>query len=182
MTLGYPKICIAVHALSDARQPALPPLQIHTSRTMMRRQEFSAHLLFLIRQNERENGIYCRRARSSSLTHQRMKETLIDHICQMFLFSHAVPEDTQLCLGTKLLILSLSLSLWNGRSHARTRARSLGGREDVKSFHAQRISPLEHRTETHSPKDVDLPTKKDVPPSNINNSRALGALLRSNRC
>ena len=67
----------------------------------------------------------------------RMKETLINHNCQMLLFNHAVPEETQLCLVTKLLICSsLSLSLSrslsletlahtrNSRTHARTLARA----------------------------------------------------------
>lgn len=94
-----------------------------------------------------------------------MAETLTSHICQTLLSAHAVPEDTQLCLVTKLLILSSALSLspdWT-HAHARTRARSIGGREDVKSFHAQKISSLE----IHSPKDVDLPTER-MSQKNIN--------------
>lgn len=61
------------------------------------------------------------------------------------------------------LLSSLPLSGLDARTRARARARSIGGREDVKSFHAQKISSLEHRAEIHSPKDVDLPTERMSP-------------------
>lgn len=133
-----------------------------------------------------------------------MKETLINHNCQMLLFQLAVPEETrQRCSVTKLLLslsffprlspfpcLSLSLPL-PGR--AQTRCLSLGGREDVKSFHAKKISSVEHHAEMHppskftlhhhtpqtsnTPKDVDLPTSKKSA-KDINDLKSEACFLR----
>lgn len=58
------------------------------------------------------------------------------------------------------LFSSLPLSGLDAHAHTRMHARQIGGRQDVKSFHAQKISSLEHHSEIHSPKDVDLPTEK----------------------
>lgn len=71
-----------------------------------------------------------------------MKEALINHNCQMllplFFSNHAVPEETQLCVVTKLHILWLALCLPLSRSlfsrgRARTHARILGGRGRMSS-------------------------------------------------
>lgn len=93
-----------------------------------------------------------------------------------------MPEETQLCVVTKLHILCLPLSRapFPVDAHARTQAgrHTRWSWKDVKSFHAQRISSLEHRTEIHhlphppppspliSKKDADLP-KEYMSPKKI---------------
>lgn len=145
----------------------------------------SEHFLILIRQKRnRERDLLNASAVVASNAPERTKETLINHNCQMFLFDQAVPEETQLCLVTKLLILSVPLALSLSRSlrgrtrmHARTHTRWTGGCQVISCTKNQLIG-ASYR-DTSPPKDVDLPTENMS--RKISIIHGAGTLLSSNQ-